>query len=162
MNEIFKTITNLLEAGKPELQVAAAQILGELRVKDPNVVRALAQGLRRSPVLARFCVDALAKIQTDEATEVVARAAVELDALGDHAAHLVGDLGSHAHAVLAAAYPEAVIEQRRRILQMLSRHVSKESQKAFNWAIHPEGFSAPELHELGRLQAWTLKPARLR
>ena len=43
MNEIFKTITNLLEAGKPELQVAAAQILGELRVKDPNVVRALAQ-----------------------------------------------------------------------------------------------------------------------
>jgi hypothetical protein len=32
----------------------------------------------------------------------------------------------------------------------------------FSWPIHPAGFSAPELLELGRLQAWTLKPARLR
>ena len=32
----------------------------------------------------------------------------------------------------------------------------------FNWVIHPEGFDGSALLELGRLQGWTLKPARLR
>jgi hypothetical protein len=135
MNDTYKIIVGLLESGKPELQVAAAQILGELRVKESGVVRALANGLRRSPVLGRFCLDALSKIQTDEAVEVVARTAVELDPLGDHAAHLVPDLGPGAHAVLAAVYPEAVLEQRRRILSMLARHVSKESVPVFVHAL---------------------------
>lgn len=34
-------------------------------------------------------------------------------------------------------------------------------QGAFGWSIFPEGFSAPQLMELARLQAWTLKPALL-
>jgi hypothetical protein len=42
------------------------------------------------------------------------------------------------------------------------RYVATDGQGTFNWPIHPEGFSAPELLELGRLQAWTLKPARLK
>jgi hypothetical protein len=42
------------------------------------------------------------------------------------------------------------------------QYVSSEPAKAFDWVIHPEGFKAPELLEMGRLQAWTLKPARLR
>jgi hypothetical protein len=33
--------------------------------------------------------------------------------------------------------------------------------RSFNWAIQPEGFSAPELLELARLQERTLKPASL-
>ncbi len=74
---------------------------------------------------------------------------VELLSLADFAASLAGDDGGPTVAV-------------RRGRLGFERHVSTESQKAFNWAIHPEGFSAPELHEMGRLQAWTLKPARLR
>jgi hypothetical protein len=42
------------------------------------------------------------------------------------------------------------------------KYVATDAQRTFNWPIHPEGFSAPELLELGRLQAWTLKPARLK
>lgn len=42
------------------------------------------------------------------------------------------------------------------------RYFSNDARKAFNWVIHPEGFSAPELLEMARLQGWTLKPARLR
>ncbi len=42
------------------------------------------------------------------------------------------------------------------------RYFSNEPQKSFSWPIHPEGFAAPELLELGRLQGWTLKPARFR
>jgi len=42
------------------------------------------------------------------------------------------------------------------------KYVATDAQRTFNWPIHPEGFSAPELLELARLQAWTLKPARLK
>lgn len=33
--------------------------------------------------------------------------------------------------------------------------------KPFDWIIHPAGFSGAHLLELGRLQGWTLKPAKL-
>jgi hypothetical protein len=42
------------------------------------------------------------------------------------------------------------------------QYVSNDASNSFKWPIHPEGFSAPELLELARLQEWTLKPARLR
>jgi hypothetical protein len=42
------------------------------------------------------------------------------------------------------------------------QYFATDAQKSFNWPIHPVGFRAPELLELGRLQGWTLKPARLR
>ena len=42
------------------------------------------------------------------------------------------------------------------------RYFSNDPRRSFSWAIHPEGFAAPELLELGRLQGWTLKPARFR
>jgi hypothetical protein len=41
------------------------------------------------------------------------------------------------------------------------RYFSTDAKKSFNWVIHPPDFAAPELLELGRLQGWTLKPARL-
>jgi hypothetical protein len=44
----------------------------------------------------------------------------------------------------------------------MERYVATDAVKAFSWAIHPEGFDAPNLLELARLQAWTLKPARLK
>jgi|694.fasta_scaffold140139_2 hypothetical protein len=127
MNDTLKTIVGLLDTGRPELQVAAAQILGELHVKDASAVRALAQGLRRSPVLARFCIDALAKIATPEAVELVATAAIDADPLGEHAAHLVVDLGAPAQQVLAAAYGLAGIDARKRILALLGKHPTKEA-----------------------------------
>jgi len=42
------------------------------------------------------------------------------------------------------------------------KHFATDGAKVFNWVIHPEGFDGSELLELGRLQGWTLKPARLR
>ena len=40
-----------------------------------------------------------------------------------------------------------------------TRHVAKDSPDIFNWIIHKQGFHAPKIMELARLQAWTLKPA---
>lgn len=41
------------------------------------------------------------------------------------------------------------------------KHIATDACRNFNWVIHPEGFCAPELYELARVEAWTLKPARL-
>jgi hypothetical protein len=41
-------------------------------------------------------------------------------------------------------------------------HVATDPCQNFNWVIHPEGFCAPELYELAKIEAWTLKPARLK
>ncbi len=142
MNDTHKLIVGLLENGKPELQVAAAQVLGELHVKDPTVVRALAQGMKRSPVLARFCLDALAKLATEDAIAIVARAAIESDPLGDHAAHWVAELGAPAQAVLAASYADAGLAAQRRIVALLAKHPHKDAAAVFVQALR-----TPELAE---------------
>ena len=41
-----------------------------------------------------------------------------------------------------------------------ARHVAKDTPELFGgWIIHKEGFRAPKILEIARLQAWTLKPA---
>jgi hypothetical protein len=70
--------------------------------------------------------------------------------LGDFAATLAGDDGASGQTEVRHANLE------------FEKYFSNEPRKAFDWPIHPEGFSAPELLELGKLQGWTLKPARLR
>jgi hypothetical protein len=42
---------------------------------------------------------------------------------------------------------------------ILEKNVTGEG--AWGWVIFPEGFDAPGLIDLGKLQAWTLKPAIL-
>ena len=41
------------------------------------------------------------------------------------------------------------------------RYVADDSPALWGWVIFPEGFHAPKIMELARLQAWTLKPAVL-
>lgn len=41
------------------------------------------------------------------------------------------------------------------------RYVAEDSPKLWGWIIFPQGFHAPRIMELARLQAWTLKPALL-
>jgi hypothetical protein len=42
------------------------------------------------------------------------------------------------------------------------KYVAKDTPGLWRWPIFPDGFHAPAIMELGRLQAWTLKPAILR
>ena len=147
MNDTLKIIVGLLESGKPELQVAAAQILGELRAKEPTAVRTLGTAMRRSPVLGRFCLDALAKVGTRDAVEIIASAMADNEALADHAAHLLAEIGHAAHGVLATTYSQAVGELRVRILAILAHSLSKDAIDVF---IH--GLLTPETAETaGRL-----------
>ena len=42
------------------------------------------------------------------------------------------------------------------------QYVAKDSPELWGWVIFPEGFHSPAIMELGRLQAWTIKPAILK
>jgi hypothetical protein len=42
-----------------------------------------------------------------------------------------------------------------------ARYVADDSPRLWDWIIFPEGFDAPQLMALAKLQAWTLKPAVL-
>lgn len=142
MNDTLKLIVGLLEGGKPELQVAAAQVLGELRAKEPPVLRALLAAQRRSPVLGRFCLEAMAKIQTHEALEAIAHSLVDGDPLAEHAAHLLAEAGAVAHGVLAARFSAAEGEGGVRILTVLSRQPGKDAVPVFVRALLTPDLSA--------------------
>jgi hypothetical protein len=43
----------------------------------------------------------------------------------------------------------------------VSKYVADDDPKLWNWVIFPPGFHAPEMMELARKQAWTIKPALL-
>jgi hypothetical protein len=70
--------------------------------------------------------------------------------LADFTATLAGDDGRS---------PE--VEVRKGAL-LFEKHFAADARRAFSWPIHPAGFNPVALMELGRLQGWTLKPARLR
>ncbi len=142
MNDTIKAIVTLLEEGKPELQVAAAQVLGELKPRDSAAIEALGDGPERSPVLGRFCLDALAKIGNAAALTRLAEAVVQHEVLSGHAAQLLGEVGAQAHGVLAKIYPLAIGEQRARILNVLARELDTDSLKVF-----ADALLTPELSE---------------
>lgn len=135
MNDTIKAILGMLEAGRPELQVAAAQVLGELRPKEPAIVRALGAAIPRSPVLGRFALDALAKIGTPPALAEIAPWVQHRDALGDHAALLLADAGAAAHEVLTSAYQQGGSELRLRVLSILARAPGKVAVALFAEAL---------------------------
>jgi hypothetical protein len=41
---------------------------------------------------------------------------------------------------------------------LFETHIATDGKKNFDWVIHPQGFDGSALLDLGRLQAWTLKP----
>jgi hypothetical protein len=62
--------------------------------------------------------------------------------------------------VITSGQTPAMVE-RRSGRYTADRYVAADSPKLWGWVIFPEGFHAPRLMELARLQAWTLKPAVL-
>src|SRR5690349_4595810 len=116
MNETVREILGFLENGKPELQVAAAQILGELKPRESAVGKALEAVFERTSDrrLVRYVLDALAKIGGADAVRTLARSLQAADAVGDQAAHLLAEIGRSAHPILAEQFDSAAVEARAR------------------------------------------------
>jgi len=68
-------------------------------------------------------------------------------------------------ATIAKAYEDIVLGRKpdRIVIQRgnftADKYVANDDPKIFGWVIHPEGFHAPKMMGLAKLQAWTLKPA---
>ena len=65
--------------------------------------------------------------------------------------------GTFEDAIAAGRSPADVIRREGRYTA--GGHVAEDSLRLWSWPIFPEGFHAPRIMELARLQAWTLKPA---
>ncbi len=63
--------------------------------------------------------------------------------------------------VVSTGHAPAVVERRAGRFTA-DRYVAQDAPALWGWIIFPEGFHAPHLMELARLQAWTLKPAVLK
>jgi hypothetical protein len=73
-------------------------------------------------------------------------------------ADYLSTLGATVEAIVnSGAPPETVLLRTGQFTA--DRYVASDSAELWNWPIFPEGFHAPRLMELARLQAWTLKPA---
>jgi hypothetical protein len=70
-------------------------------------------------------------------------------------------LADFAATLAAAASGSAGSVQVVRGRTEFDRYFATDPRKPFDWVIHPQNFTAGPLLELGRLQGWTLKPARL-
>jgi hypothetical protein len=70
-------------------------------------------------------------------------------------------LGAVVETILTAPRPPAQVSVKAGRFTAAS-YLAEDSPKLWNWVIFPEGFHAPKLMELARLQAWTLKPALLK
>ena len=67
-------------------------------------------------------------------------------------------LGYALEQFLTTGTPPASVD-RKSARTTFERYIADDSTKLWGWIIFPEGFHAPRLMELARLQAWTLKPA---
>jgi hypothetical protein len=70
-------------------------------------------------------------------------------------------LASVVDSLMASGQPPDQVIVRQGTLTA-EKYVAEDSPKLWGWVIFPEGFHAPKIMELARLQAWTLKPALLR
>ncbi len=75
-------------------------------------------------------------------------------------ADYLATLAGAAETVLATGTPPAEVARRSGHFTS-DRYVGEDSEKLWSWPIFPDGFHAPRIMELARLQAWTLKPAVL-
>jgi hypothetical protein len=128
MNDTLKAILRLLEEGSPEVQIAAAQVIGQLRPAEPAVTQALAARLERGDsYLTRFLLDALANIGSSSAARVLVGRLRKGGNEADQAAHLLSRVQAATPSVLAAAFEDGDIEQKTRIIAILARGTTKDA-----------------------------------
>ena len=104
MNETVKAIAHLVVEGTPELKVAAAQILGELRPDDPAIVEALQSQLSYGDnVLNRHILQALSRIGGKDGVAALVSRLREGGPTSDLVCHLLGQAGPSVVKTLANA-----------------------------------------------------------
>lgn len=90
---------------------------------------------------------------------VPARVFIGADAVAP-ADFLIGMATVYVQAASSGKLPTTEIALGQNTAVLPVRHIAEDKPNLFGgWIIHKEGFRAPKLMEIARLQAWTLKPA---
>ncbi len=138
--------------------LSAADMLQALLSMDPAVVEGPAAHGETTyhekeisrPAFERAKTDAASFIRTNHRLPAEVWIGSRKLALADFAATLAADDGTSTAVAVHKGNPE------------MEKYIATDAVRTFDWPIHPEGFSAPQLLDMARLQAWTLKPARLK
>jgi len=136
-------LLQLLASGKPDHRVAAAIIIGELGLEDPEVVDRLAQAARTGDGPLRLtCLEALGKLATPEARNVlVPFLDAEEDDVRAAAAHALARSGAQIIGLVKKAFATASEAKRRTLLEIFCLVRSKDAM-SFLMHILQEGNSA--------------------
>jgi hypothetical protein len=124
MDATVKKIVQLLGDERIERRCAAAMVLAELRVKEPEVLEALGGCLTEdNPVLQRYVLEALAGVRSPRIARYVAPLLDSADEeIRVQATALLADQGTRAAAALAKELQSAPISRRRAIVTILARN----------------------------------------
>jgi HEAT repeat protein len=115
-------ICKFLEVGTPELQAAAALVLGALQPREPGVRKALVKAMRRSEETVRLrCVEALARIDPAEALPHVVPLLSGPEPVRARLAEVLSSLGPAAAKALRGHLAKADPEGRAAILEVLGQ-----------------------------------------
>jgi hypothetical protein len=147
-------LTFLVSGG---ISLSAADMLLALLGMDSRTVdgpseagRTTVNGAIGRPAFERAKADTVSFIRANGRLPAQVWIGSQALALGDFAATLAADDGTAVSVTVRKGNPE------------MERYIATDPAKPFSWPIHPDGFQAPHVLDLARLQAWTLKPAVLR
>ncbi len=121
--ESVRKICALLKNERTEFQCAAALILGELRERDPSVIRFLGEtlGNGHNPMLKGYVLDALEKIGSHHSLPFVLPLLESDNELREKAVRVVAKLGGNVTRELSARLAKATPAERRAIHLVLAR-----------------------------------------
>ena len=122
MNETLKKLVAILEDDRPELQIAAVQVLGEIGDTSEAIQDALLAHLHRDEkYLTPFILEALSQLATPRAVDALVDKLRIGGSTADRVAHLLGTMGSAATGALAEVFGDADSELRARVLGILGK-----------------------------------------
>ncbi|HZE88420.1 MAG TPA: HEAT repeat domain-containing protein [Verrucomicrobiae bacterium] len=164
MNVQIKKIVGLLKVGKPEQQMAAAIVLGELRPKDGEAVRLLGQALQGSSRPVRLvCIDALGKIALPAGLHfLMPLLEIEDGDVRARTLEALASFGPKAVPAVAKRIVDAPPPVRRALITVLSRIRGREAMEALLTVVqqaHPEA-SRESAQALSAVAAAIPKPER--
>jgi len=129
MNTILDRICGLLKSGRPESQMAAALVLGELAPREPSVVKALSAALSNgSRPLRLALLDTLAQVASPLAVgDLLPLLENTDDEVRDKATRALIRIGPAAIKPIARQILDAPPQSRRSLIAVLSRVKSADS-----------------------------------
>jgi len=127
MDATTKKIVKMLDDERMERRCAAVMVLGELRVKEPQVIDAIGRCLDgENRLLQLYALEALVGAKSPKVAQLVMPLLDDPDEeVKSQAAALLADQGSKAAALLAKELHGAPIGRRRTIINILARNHDK-------------------------------------